>query len=70
MKQYCRYCSHCVYGDAVYCEVLNNTMSEKKAKRVNKCKHFELNEIDVFNINKTYKPKQTKKKEAEQTKLF
>lgn len=70
MKQYCRYCSHCVYGDVVYCEVLNDTMSEKKAKRVNKCKHFELNEIDVFNINKTYKSKQTKKKEAEQTKLF
>lgn len=70
MKQYCRYCSHCVYGDVVYCEVLNDTMSEKKAKSVNKCKHFELNEIDVFNINKTYKPKEHKRKEIEKIKLF
>lgn len=46
MKQYCRYCANCVYGDAVYCEILKDTMSEKKAKSVNKCKHFELNEIE------------------------
>nr|DAG69152.1 MAG TPA: hypothetical protein [Caudoviricetes sp.] len=36
MKQYCRYCNHCIVGDAIYCEALKITMSEEKAKRVKK----------------------------------
>lgn len=42
MKQYCRYCSHCCYGDAIYCEAKNKTMSENTAKSVNHCKDFEI----------------------------
>ena len=60
MKQYCRYCAHCCYGDVVYCEIYNKTMSEKKAKQVNKCKDFIFNEIDVITLNKTYKPREAK----------
>ena len=58
MKQYCRYCSHCSYGDVVYCEKLKITMSEEKAKRINRCKDFEFLEIDVFNPDHTYKERQ------------
>lgn len=68
MKQYCRYCSHCIYGDVAYCEELNKTMSESSAKRVNNCKHFEFNEIDVFNFGHKYKPR--KQKEEETISLF
>lgn len=68
MKHYCRYCSHCCSGDVVYCEKLKRAMSEDKAKRVNNCKDFEFNEIDVFNPEHTYKER--KKKENNQLKLF
>ena len=61
MKQYCRYCSNCIVGDAVYCETLKMTMTEEKAKRVNQCKHFIFNEIDVFDLEKRYKPRRAKK---------
>lgn len=57
MNQYCRYCTNCVYGDVVYCSERNFVMSEATAKRCNNCKDFEFNEIDVFNIDKKYKPK-------------
>ena len=63
MKQYCRYCSNCIVGDAVYCEALNKTMSEEKAKRVNRCKEFVFNEIDVFDLEKRYKPRKEKMKQ-------
>ena len=68
MKQYCRYCSHAHYGDVVYCDVKNDTMSDESAKRVNKCKDFEFNELDVFcpydeNGNScVYKPREKKAK--------
>lgn len=72
MKQYCRYCTLCVYGDAVYCSKKEKTMSEEKAKRVNNCKDFDFNEIDVFNPERIYKPR--KKVDVEkriyQEKLF
>ena len=55
MKQYCRYCSHCNYGDVAYCEKLKRTMSDEKAKRINQCKDFDFLEIDVFNPDNSYK---------------
>lgn len=61
MKQYCRYCNHCIVGDVVYCEALKITMCEEKAKRVNHCKEFVFNEIDVFDLEKRYKPRKAKK---------
>ena len=61
MKQYCRYCSNCIVGDAVYCEALKMTMTEEKVKRVNQCKHFIFNEIDVFDLEKRYKTRKVKR---------
>lgn len=63
MKQYCRYCSHCHYGDVTYCEKLKRTMSDEKAKRINRCKYFDFLEIDVFNPDNTYKERPKKKKD-------
>lgn len=60
MKQYCRYCANCVYGDAVWCHELRKIMSESSAKTVNHCKHFVFNEIDVFDLDKKYKPRAEK----------
>lgn len=60
MKQYCRYCSNASYGDVVYCHIKQDTINESTAKRVNKCKHFEFNEMDVFNPEHIYKPQKEK----------
>ncbi len=74
MKQYCRYCSHCHYGDAVYCDAKRKTMPESRAKSVNNCKDFDFNEIDVFyagDMNKVYKPRELKQKQCDgQVSLF
>lgn len=72
MKQYCRYCSHCHYGDVAYCDVKQKTMSESSAKAMNNCKDFELNPIDVFMENeKGYRPREPKKTDCEgQISLF
>lgn len=40
MKQYCRYCANCIYGDVVWCDELEKVISEASAKTVNHCKHF------------------------------
>lgn len=69
MKQYCRYCAWLSVGDSNYCEQRKECLSEEYCKRVNKCKHFEFNEIDAFNFEKTYKPKEIKEKNYEQLKL-
>lgn len=60
MKQYCRYCANCVYGDVVWCDELRKIMLESSAKSVNHCKHFVFNEIDVFDLDKKYKPRAAK----------
>lgn len=65
MKQYCRYCSNCNWVDesadgkeqVCYCSISHNTFSGAKAKRLNKCKHFNLNPIDVFDLERTYQPR-------------
>lgn len=62
MKQYCRYCAYAVQpmeGD-VWCDELNKMMLEQSAKTVNHCKHFVFNEIDVFDLDKKYKPRAEK----------
>ncbi len=71
MKQYCRYCAHAHYGDVVYCDIKETTMAESTAKTENQCKHFDHNEIDLFDIDKIYKPREPIMKQCEgQTSLF
>lgn len=54
MKQYCRYCAY-LTADC-YCECKKRCLSESTCKKANKCKNFAFNEIDAFNLEKTYKP--------------
>lgn len=70
MKQYCRYCSWLCVGDSNYCERRKQCLSDSYCKRVNKCKYFEFNEIDAFDLEKVYHPKSEKEKPThEQIKL-
>lgn len=72
MKQYCRYCQHCVVGDVVWCGRLAKTIAESTAKSINNCKWFELNPMDAFFENeKGYKPREPKNKQCDgQVNLF
>ena len=58
MKQYCRYCSHMICGDANYCEVRQRCFSNFTLKCANGCKDFDFNAIDALGINRNeYKPR-------------
>lgn len=50
MKQYCRYCAWCTYGDIVWCDKLDKTISLSSAKSINNCKHF-LYGVTIEHIN-------------------
>lgn len=60
MKQYCRYCACCVYGDVVWCEEFKKIISLSSAKTINHCKHFVFCEIDALSgdLQKKYKPRE------------
>jgi len=65
MKQYCRYCADAVLTeneDVVYCEAKKETRHKRKCITVNQCKHFKFNELDVFDIDKKYQPREPRKK--------
>lgn len=75
MKQYCRYCAHaiesCDFADIVWCDKYRKEMSHAQTKRMNRCKEFKFNEIDVFNLENRYKPREKKIKiKIEQLELF
>lgn len=63
MKQYCRYCAlyNQVDDDICYCSESKQTFSGAKARRVNKCKSFLFNEIDVFDLGHKYKTMEDRK---------
>ena len=63
MKQYCRYCTHLVTGNGIYCTAKNKEMKESTAKAINHCKLFEFNEMDAFFETDGYKPREKKKAE-------
>lgn len=67
MKQYCRYCTYFVTGNGNYCEKRRIEPSDEYAKRPNVCKDFDYNEIDAFDIGRTYKPREKKKSAIEPT---
>lgn len=67
MKQYCRYCAKCVQvdEDICHCEHSTATFDGAKARRVNKCKRFVFNPIDVFDLERKYKPREKNLKVAD-----
>lgn len=60
MKQYCRYCVHCIEGDAFFCTDDECTMSEAEIKRANNCPNFILTE-DII-TGREYAPRKCKPK--------
>ena len=73
MTQYCRYCVNLVVGDAIWCGAKEKTMSEASAKSRNKCKRFAFNEIDAFDLSRSYAPKPknpAKPKDWKQASIF
>lgn len=66
MNQYCRYCAnaHPQDYDICYCDIKEELRKKQNCISPNKCKDFELNEIDVFGFDndKKYKPKGKKQK--------
>lgn len=65
MKQYCRYCTYCIgetdFVNVSYCSAKGKEISSNSAKTVNHCKEFVFNEIDAFNIEGRYRPREEKK---------
>ncbi len=65
MTQYCRYCLNCTYGDVIYCEVKEKTMSEEKVKSANRCKDFDFTKVDALQENLNgYQPRERKVKDG------
>lgn len=59
MKQYCRYCSHCIGLDEEhgYCEEKNKMI--KKTSIKNACTSFAFCEVDAFYYNRADNPERT-----------
>ena len=72
MKQYCRYCSNMVCGDANYCTAKKWCFSDSYIKKTNDCKLFEFNPTDALGENVNgYQPKEPKKIQCDgQLRLF
>ena len=57
MTQYCRYCGHCFVGNGNWCEALEKELTDSQIKRVNKCRTFAFNPMDVYDPDREYKPR-------------
>lgn len=62
MKQYCRYCAHCICGDFPYCEEKEELLSEKQMIWQNRCTLFHFCDIAADNPDLRYKPKNRKQR--------
>ncbi len=84
MKQYCRYCTNAVDYNGEPTDFIctenakcgNNGAGRmypaKKAKRINHCKHFEFNTLDVFYTTygeREYKPRNNVRRVANKVKV-
>ena len=65
MKQYCRYCCCCSFGDVYYCGFYDKVLSESAVKRVNKCPEFVYCNLGDVDTGKQYQPR-TKPKRMQQ----
>ena len=62
MNQYCRYCANAYLqgDDMIWCKPKDEIRVDGQIKRLNRCKLFEFNEMDVLDIEHIYKPKPPK----------
>ena len=56
-KQYCRYCSFCIYGDVPYCTDHDEVLSDRKIRQENHCKDFDLSALGDVESGRQYKPR-------------
>lgn len=56
VKHQCRFCSHLVTGNGIWCYAHQRCYSEAYTKRKNECKEFEFNPIDAWFINDYTEP--------------
>ena len=71
-KQYCRYCVDAVLTEneeLIWCEAKKVIKHKRNCVTINQCKHFKFNELDVFDTDKKYRPKEVKKSLGDQIKL-
>ena len=61
IKQYCRYCAFCCYGDIPYCTEHDKELTEKYIKRENHCADFVLSEMGDVETGKPYNPRRKDK---------
>lgn len=62
MAQYCRYCAELYTGNGIYCAAKDKELSEAYTKRANFCKYFAFCELDAYDFDKKYRPRQKKEK--------
>ncbi len=68
MKQYCRYCVHCIESEPYFCTDDERILSESQIKRPNNCINFALTE-DVI-TGREYKPREPKAADLPQMELI
>lgn len=54
--KYCRYCAHCICGDAYYCTAFDKVLYNVKSA-VN-CSGFALSQLGDVDTGKPYKPRE------------
>lgn len=63
MKQYCRYCAHCIRGDfPYYCTEKKIVITKGQVMGINKCNLFILSENGDVDTGKQYRPHIKEKK--------
>lgn len=71
IKQYCRYCVHCVVKPDfdIWCSKQEKNVIEKSAKAKNYCKDYEHTPYDAYNPQNLYRP-DVEREKTNQTDLF
>lgn len=64
VKQYCRYCSWLIYGDAPYCMAKDLVKTDASIRRVIVCPEFALSPLGDVETGKMYHPRQERKQGA------
>lgn len=55
-RKYCRYCAHCICGDAYYCTEFDKVLSNVKSAV--SCSKFVLSELGDVDTGKQYAPRE------------
>lgn len=56
-RKYCRYCAHCICGDAYYCTEFDKVLNDVKSAV--SCSGFVLSELGDVDTGKQYAPRKT-----------